>query len=1000
MIFLALWHAGWLAINGHAQEVFAAENHPGNGRFVCRAWRAEEGLPQESVWAITQTRDGYLWIGTGGGLARFDGVKFEVFGIQDGLPSMQIRALLEDRSGALWIGTASGLCRYEAGKFTNWPQPAGPASEGVLHLAEDGAGGIWIASNLGLSRWGGGRLEKIGPEQWVKDPDVRSMTADRQGRLWISTVGQGLLRFDGHRFAPPFPGTEVEALRPYRLMCDHEGRVWAAAVGSIYCLGATNWSVYGPASGLPEVLITCLAESRDGTILAGTSDQGLLYLEGERFQQIGRANGLSDDAVRSIAQDAEGNIWVGTRGAGLNRLQPRHLSTLAVYDGATEAQPVSLAETEDGSLWVGTIGHGLYRFKGDHYEVLLRQEMLPRNLQVSALAASGDGSLWGVGGASLFNWRNAAIHLDAPARGVHCLCEDREGTLWLGDERGELQRRVLGKLATVPNPLRGSAITAMVPAPDGGLWVASYNHGLGRLQQDQWQVYDRKQGLRSELLRALCLDEQNTLWIGTEGGGLSRLQAGRIASFGRAEGVPEDTILQILADDRGMLWLGTQHGIVRVARGDLARVANHEVARVYPRIYGRSDGMLTEQCSGDPGTCLKTRAGRLCFATGRGVVIIDPHDPDHLVAPPAVRLERVVVDGRPFSLTNFPARPGGGRELTLQIPPGNQRVEFYFTGLFFSAPERVGFRYRLEGFDAEWSEVGPQRSAVYTHLPPDNYRFVVAAQNGNGVWSPAEVAVNLAVQPFFWQRRMFLAVVAGLLALIIAWSVRIVEKRKARIRLRHLELAHAMEAERARIARDIHDDIGAGLTEIGLTSELVEDPGLSAADVRQFAHEISVRSRELVAGMDEIVWAINPRNDTLRSSLAYFSQFADRMFKPTGISCRIEVPPNLAEFPLGSEQRHNFFLGFKEALNNILKHAQASEVRIRAQLEAGEFVLMVADNGVGFAAVPAGEAQDGLVNLKDRMAKIGGRCEIRSEPGRGTTLTFRLPLSRNGVKLQ
>lgn len=962
--------------------------------FVCRTWRAEEGLPQESVWAITQTRDGYLWIGTGGGLARFDGVHFEVFGIKDGLPSLQIRTLLEDRAGVLWVGTANGVCRYVKGHFMNWNPADGRPGESIIHLATDREGSVWIASDLGLSRWRLGHLEMMGTAMGLTNVDVRAMITDRRGDIWVSLVNQGLMRFAGDHFVTAVADPEWQALRPYRLLRDQQGNIWAGTVGQVYCLGETNWTKYGADSGLPDVLITCLAQSQNGTLWVGTSDQGLLCLRGQRFHPVRRADGLSSDAVRAIMQDSEGNIWVGTRGAGLNRLQPRKLITRRLSDGGTEVQPVSLAETADGELWIGTIGHGLYRLKEDQYEVLLREELLPWNLQVSALLAAEDGSLWGVGGTSLFHWKDRVIHQVCPVDGVHCLCEGRDHSIWLGNDKGILQRYADGKLETYTNELRGSEITAMVQAADGTLWVASYSHGLGSLSNGVFKLFGRADGMQSALIRSLCLDKQGGLWVGTEGGGLSRMQAGKIVSWGRAQGIPDETILQILKDDQGLLWLGTQHGIIRVAEQDLEATAAGKSPRVYPRIFGRSDGMLTEQCSGDPETCLQTRRGLLCFSTGRGVVVINPQGQSDKNFPPLVRIEQVVVDGKPVEIAPSSTGFAGGERVALQIPPGNQRVEFAFTGLYYSAPERVSFRYRLEGLDHDWNEAGLQRSVYYTHLPAGDYRFLVAAHNGSGNWSSEVASVPLTVAPFFWERRSFWVCVGLLLAGGIAGSVRYMEKRKVQARLKKLELAHAMETERARIARDIHDDIGAGLTEIGLTSELFEDPELSPREVREFAREISVRSRELVSGMDEIVWAINPRNDSLKSSVAYFSQYADRVFKPAGLRCRMEVQPNLKEFPLSSEQRHNFFLGFKEALNNILKHAAAHEVRMTAGMDGNFFVFSVVDDGVGFSEKPDGGTQDGLLNLRARLEKIGGECQIRSEVGRGTEVVFRLPLQR------
>ena len=988
----SLFYLGWIIIGCFGECLAVAQDTNSQSPFVCRTWRSEDGLPQESVWAITQTRDGYLWIGTGGGLSRFDGVRFEVFGIQDGLPSMQIRALLEDRSGALWIGTANGVSRYRNGKFTSWTRRDGLAGESVTQLAEDGEGDIWIGSNLGLSRWRGGKLENIGAAAGLAGVDVRAVVSDDLGKIWISLVNEGMMYFDGTNLVPARSDSELRQLRPYRLLCDHIGNIWAATVGKIYCIGKTNWTAYDTTQGLPTVLISCLAESKDGTLWVGTSDQGMLSLHGGVFHSLHTSDGLSDDAVRSIAQDSEGNIWVGTRGAGLNRLQPRKLTVQKLFDGATEVQPTSLAETSDGSFWVGTIGHGLHRFQKDQHEVLLRDDLRPGNLQVSALLAARDGSLWVVGGSTLFHWSGGELNSVCQVPGVQTMCEDKDGSLLLGNEKGALQRYSQGRLETVTTQINGFAISCITESPDGAIWIATYSHGLACLLDGKCKMFGRAEGLRSELLRVLYLDKKNVLWIGTEGGGLSRLENGKITSFGRVQGIPDETILQILEDDQGWLWLGTQHGIVRISRAAFDDLAVRKSDRVFPEVFGRFDGILTEQCSANPDACLKSLTGSIRFSTGRGVVIIYPKQQTVQLQSPAVRIEHVLVNNR---LAEVPPLAGDKKSADasmLEIPADNQRVEIFFTGLFFSAPERVRFRYRLEGFDNGWNEAGEQRNAYYTHLPPGQYTFKVAAHNGDGLWSEPMALISLSVSPFFWQRKIFIVAMGLIFATVVAGTVRRIEKRKAQARLKKLELAHAMASERTRIAQDIHDDLGAGLTEIGLTSELVEDPDLPSGEARQFAREISVRSRELVASMDEIVWAINPRNDTVKSSVAYFSQYADRFFKPAGISCRIEVQPDLAELPFTSEQRHNFFLGFKEALNNILKHAQAREVRIGMKLDENVLVFTVADDGVGFTIGPNGAAQDGLNNLKDRLKKIGGSCEIRSATGKGTKIIFRLPL--------
>lgn len=284
------WRSIWLAVLFFSDvgEIQAANQIvQDESPYVCRVWRSEDGLPQESVWAITQTRDGYLWVGTGGGLARFDGVRFELFGIQDGLPSMQIRAFLEDHNGALWIGTANGVSRYLHGTFTSWTRHDGLAGESVTQLAEDRQGNIWIGSNLGLSRWRDGKIENITAKVGMAEADVRDVIADEAGIIWVSLVSEGLMRFDGKALLPARLDDELRQLRPYRLLRGPCGTVWAATVGKIYCIGETNWTVYGAKQGLPEVLITYLAQSQDGTLWAGTSDQGMFFCMVKSFSRLG-----------------------------------------------------------------------------------------------------------------------------------------------------------------------------------------------------------------------------------------------------------------------------------------------------------------------------------------------------------------------------------------------------------------------------------------------------------------------------------------------------------------------------------------------------------------------------------------------------------------------------------------------------------------------------------------------------------------------------------------
>ncbi len=987
-------------------------------------------MPQDSVWAIVQTRDGYLWIGTGGGLARFDGVRFKVFGMAEGLPSLHVRALLEDRHGALWIGTAKGLCRYAGGKFQTWTVRDGLAGDIISRLAEDPRGVIWIGTTSGLSRWADGRFETITLTEDPADAGVRALAIDRDGEVWVSLVKQGLKRRSsaglrraevgaptakgmsaeaGVRGQRPAPATqagfveavgvpEIQGSGALSLLKDHGGRMWVSGQGRVFCVDGASWQAYGAKDGLPAVPITCLGESADGTIWAGTTDQGLYFLRGGRFQRVRQAEGLSDEAVRALLSDRENNLWVGTRSGGLNRLQPRRVFTRKIWDGPTEAQPFSLAESAGGVLWVGTMGHGLYRLDSQGQAMVLRDEFQINNPQVGAVVVARDGSLWCTAGPTLFHWQEGKLSSIRGNSWLRCLCEDVQEGLWIGNQEGALRLLRGGQLRDFTEFAPRGQLISLIQQPDGTLWIGSYGGGLARLKDGKRTLFTKQDGLRSDIIRALYLDHEGTLWIGTEGGGLSRFKDGRIVSFGKEQGLPDETILQILEDGAGQIWLGSYHGIFRISRRALNEVAVGRAAYLHARVFDRSDGLQSEECVGGFGTCLKSRSGLLYFATGSGLVVIDPKQSWDKGAPPTVWLEEMLVDGEAWPVeTGGATAPGSGR---LRIPPGKSRFEFHYTGLNFSAPEKVRFRYQLEGLDASWIEAGAQRAAYYSHLPPGHYRFKVQAHNGNGVWGKTGASIALRVLPHFWQTWWFIALLGAALAGSVALTVRTVERRRTQAQLRRLEQDRATERERARIARDIHDDLGARLTQISALTEQAEREIPLASPTRRLVQHIHNTATETLSRLDETVWTVNPRNDRLDRLADYLMNYAEEFFRHTQIRCRFKVLGDVPGLPIGADPRHHLFLAVKEALNNAAKHSGATEVRLQIEFAAGAFIVSVHDNGRGFDAAECLARSRGLENMRSRLELLGGRLDIETQPGKGATVRMEFNAAEAGQRIR
>ncbi|MEI7902654.1 MAG: triple tyrosine motif-containing protein, partial [bacterium] len=465
-------------------------------------------------------------------------------------------------------------------------------------------------------------------------------------------------------------------------------------------------------------------------------------------------------------------------------------------------------------------------------------------------------------------------------------------------------------------------------------------------------------------------------------------------------GLHDDYLSQIVPDGRGRLWFAGNQGIFSVREKELDELAAGRAARVHPVAYGQQDGLPRLQASHGfwPGA-LCDKGGALWFAMESGMAVVNAGDFKENREPPPVVIERMTVNGKtvaaygagepltsPDAAAPVELRQSGAR---VRLPPGQRQVEFVFTALSFKMPESLGFRYRLHGLDKEWVEAGTRRTASYPHLPPGDYRFQVTACNSDGVWNETGAALELTAEPYWWETAWVR--VAGPLAAVgvLGSGVFVWLRRRRRFQIERLELLQATEKERVRIAQDLHDDLGAGLTEIGLLGDLV---GAQAANQPETAGLISQRARELAGALDEIVWAVNPRHDNSQALTAYFCRFAQDFLRPAGLACRFDVAESLPDCGLTTETRHQLFLAFKEALNNIVRHARASEVSLRIVSEKGLLVISVTDNGCGFTgAVPTG-SPDGLQGMRDRLARLGGECSVHSSAGKGVSVTLSLPV--------
>jgi ligand-binding sensor domain-containing protein/signal transduction histidine kinase len=978
----------------------------GAQKFSFQSWQKEQGLPQNPVRALVQTHDDYLWMGGEDGLGRFDGLKFVPFGIQDGIKTGHVTALFEDRHHALWIGSAdSGLSRWQNNQFTTWTRHEGLPANAITALCEDGTGRLWVGTTAGLVSWDNGPSAPLAPKGMFDGRRICALVRDRGGQIWIGAAGLGVLQFTNNRFLPVADDSPDDPLKdPHCLLVDFRGRLWVGAGDDlVLCREGDHWRRYRIPHNQARGYISSLAEEADGTVWAGSANGGLLQFKNGKFATIPANSGLAGDRINSLLVDHDGRLWVGTD-AGLNHLNRKSLFVMSQDQGLGFGAVQSLAEVSPGVVWAGKPSDGLYRWDGKSFSRLPGIGLSSHDSQINALLVTHDGYCWVATTNNLLLYKDPTAAADEvkviapPVPNIISLAEDRDGVLWVGTREGRLWLLHENRWLEQSKFSQTNAITAIVPAQDGSMWVGTDGDGIYEFKAGGLIHFGRNEGLSSAAIRALFSDAKGALWIGTSSEGLTRLEHDRITNFTPHEGLPE-SISQILEDDSGNLWLGTGKGIACVNKQSLSDLADGRIGVVYPQIFGRAEGMLSEECTA--GYCpagLRTGAGLLWFSTMKGVAVVNPRVQPAAARPPTAILEEVRVDDVPMTWAAVPGEPSESRLTTpesLRIPPGKHRVEFLYTAINFDAPDQLHFRYLLDGLDTDWVEAGSRRTAFYSYLPPGTYHFAIAACGNNGFWGDTGPVLEVIESRHFWQTWWFISSVGVGLMVLVGTTVRIVEKRKLHQRLKRLEQERALERERTRIAQDLHDEMGAKLCRISFLSEHARRSEISREEMRDQIASISDSSREVLHSLDEIVWAVNPQNDTLEHVASYIGQYAEEYFQMTGIECALDIPTQLPPYALSSQARHHLFLATHEAITNILKHSGATRTSIAMKLNGGAFEIVISDNGKGFNASvalnengPATPSGNGLGNMYRRLTDVGGHCEMESTPGQGTRIRF------------
>ncbi|WP_157464714.1 sensor histidine kinase [Balneola vulgaris] len=933
--------------------------------YPFRTYSIEEGLSESVVNDIIQDREGYIWLATGYGLNRFDGLQMDNFFEDRGLNNSKVHALFEDTSGRIWIGTEYGVNYWEQDSIYTPVALGALANQRVISIFEDSKGDIWFGTD-GAGAWVmnfESELIQYGTSQGFRNNRIRDFAESEDGSIWFATRG-GLTQLkDGNiRTFTTADGLPENRIR--ELKFDQDGALWIATREGVVKYDQNTFEVYDQKQGLNNNRVQTLTFDANNRLWVGT-EGGVSVLDNGTFKNFTTQNGLSNNIIYSSTLDREGNLWFGTFGGGANLFLGDYFENFTSLEGLSNDVVTSIVEGDDGNIWIATYGGGLNRYDGNEFQNISLNEGLLDD-KVFSVDKDSKGRIWIGMRNGLAYLENGSLNIvpadEFPYRKIREVYEDSNGIYWISTD-GEGLIRWDGETfnqITIEDGLADNAVLSAVEGPDGSIWIATKG-GVSRYYLGEVENFTIQEGLPNNGVMMIIRDRNDTIWASTFGG-IAWFDGLRFQSITTADGLPNRVCYFIHQSTDGQFWIGTNNGITRFDASKYFSDIQSEKEQAFQLITS-DQGLVSDEMN--LGAVYEDSEGHLWFGSVEGVSHFLKRNYLGNPVPPKVKVDRVIASGRIFN-----------KSQNFELSYDQNYVEINFSGINFTAPNQVVYEYKMNGVDPDWQRT-MNRNVKYPSLPSGEYTFMIHARNTNGTWSRDFTEIDFKVSTPYWMQWWFLLLIVLVLSGIIFLFYNYYRARKL----------IDIERIRVRIASDLHDDVGASLTEVALQSDFLQASKIDP-EFKKSLEQIGKQCRRIVTSLDDIVWSIDARNDTLGDLTDRMQDYILNVLEPKNFEVVYDFEDLKMENKLAVPLKENLYLIFKEAVNNISKYSNGDKVNISMNTANGLFTFKVHDNGTtGKGTKKTGH---GLRNMEMRAKRIGAHIDVATENGFTITITGKL----------